>query len=403
MRILWVKVGGLCPLNTGGRLRSFHTIADLSRRHRLYVLTTYGPGEDPKELPARLPHCERILSVPYSSPKHGTGRFAISLARSWLSALPLDMWKYRIPALRGEVEHLLASEHIDVCVADFLYAAANVPLGGSTPVVLFEHNVEHMIWKRLSETETRPWRRPALEWEWRKMRRYEGKVCATAALTVAVSETDQAVLAAGAPGARVRTIPTGVDTNFFSPNGACERASSLVFTGSMDWYPNEDAILHFLDAVLPRIRQEIPETELTVVGRNPSRRLCAAAAEAGVRATGTVEDVRPYVADAAVYVVPLRIGGGTRLKIFEALAMGKPVVATTVGAEGLPLLTGKHFLRADDPGEFARAVVALIRDPARRRALGQAGRRLIEEQYTWAHVAREFELRCEEAVRNHAS
>jgi glycosyltransferase involved in cell wall biosynthesis len=402
MRILWVKVGGLWPLNTGGRLRTFHTISELSRRHRVHVLTTHGPSDEPDGLVARLPHCERVLSVPHRIPKQGSAQFAISLAQSWLSPLPIDVWKCRVPALRREVERLLATGGIDVCVADFLAATPNIPFGGPVPVVLFEHNVEHMIWKRLSENASQVWRRVILECEWRKMRRYEARTCSKADLTVAVSEIDRALLAANVPHARIRSIPTGVDTTFFTPNGSCEQPESLVFTGSMDWFPNEDAILHFMDAILPRIREEIPRVALTVVGRSPTPRLRAAAAGAGVKVTGTVDDIRPHVAEAAVYVVPLRIGGGTRLKIFEALAMGKAVVATTVGAEGLPLIPGDHFLQADDPAEFARAVVSLLRDPVQRRSLGAAGRRLIEERYSWSHVAREFEERCEEALTNHA-
>ncbi len=402
MRILWVKIGGLWPLNTGGRLRTFHTVSELSRRHRVHLMTTHGPGDDPDELVARLPHCERVLSVPHRIPKQGTAQFAISLAQSWISSLPIDIWKCRVPALRREVERLLTAGGIDVCVADFLAATPNVPFRGPVPVVLFEHNIEYMIWKRLSENASQVWRRVILDCEWRKMRRYEARACAKADLTVAVSEVDRALLAANAPGARIRPIPTGVDTTFFTPNGSGELSGSLVFTGSMDWFPNEDAILHFMDAILPRIRQEIPHVSLTVVGRSPTPRLRIAAAGAGVNVTGTVDDVRPHVAEAAVYVVPLRIGGGTRLKIFEALAMGKAVVATTVGAEGLPLIPGEHFLQADDPAGFARAVVSLLQDPAQRRSLGAAGRRLIEERYSWSHVAREFERRCEEAITNHA-
>ena len=161
-------------------------------------------------------------------------------------------------------------------------------------------------------------------------------------------------------------------------------------------------VLYFIEAILSEIRHEVPDVSLVVVGRNPTPRLRTAAEKAGVRVTGTVDDVRPYLAEAAVCVVPLRVGGGTRLKIFEAIAMGKAVVATTVGAEGLPLVSGKHFLQADDPTDFTRAVVALLRDPVRRRALGTAGRRLVEERYTWAQVTREFEARCEEVVFNYA-
>jgi polysaccharide biosynthesis protein PslH len=138
------------------------------------------------------------------------------------------------------------------------------------------------------------------------------------------------------------------------------------------------------------------------VGRNPTERLKLAAAAAGVTVTGTVDDVRPHVARAAVYVVPLRVGGGTRLKIFEALAMGKAVVATGVGAEGLPVVPGEHYVRAENPDEFAGAIVRLVKDPARRRALGEAGRRLVEERFSWGQVGRQFERHCEEIASSHA-
>jgi glycosyltransferase involved in cell wall biosynthesis len=294
------------------------------------------------------------------------------------------------------------SAGVDVCVADFLVAAANVPVGGVTPTLLFEHNVEYMIWKRLHAVETRAWRRALLAAEWRRMRRYEARACRQARLTVAVSEADRALLAASAPGADIRAIPTGVDAAYFHPNGTAEKPARLVFTGSMDWYPNEDAIIHFMEAILPRLRRRIPGLTIAVVGRNPSERLKALGAAKGVQITGTVDDVRPYVAEAAVYVVPLRIGGGTRLKIFEALAMGKAVVSTSVGAEGLPMTPGQHFLQADSPEDFAKAVLALLEDVPRRRAIGEAGRRLVEARYSWAQVGREFERLCEEVASPHA-
>jgi glycosyltransferase involved in cell wall biosynthesis len=397
MRILWVKVGGLWPLNLGGRLRSFNIISEISQRHAVSVLTTHGPGDDPHELRARLPRCERVVSFPYASAKRGTTRFAVALARSWFSPLPVDLWKCRLPALRQEATRLLAARDFDLCVADFLFAAANLPFPWPVPVILFEHNVEHMIWKRLSRMAP-PWQRALLELEYLKVRRFEASACARAKLTIAVSDADRALLTSLAPRAAVCAIPTGVDTVYFTPNGAPETRPRLVFTGSMDWYPNEDAIRYFVGAILPSIRREIPEATLTIVGRNPSARLRAVASEAGAEVTGTVDDVRPYISEAAIYVVPLRVGGGTRLKIFEALAMGKAVVSTPVGAEGLPLVSGEHFLQADTPSEFAGAVVSLLRDPGRRKALGDAGRRLVAERYSWGYVAREFEARCEEAL-----
>jgi glycosyltransferase involved in cell wall biosynthesis len=398
MRVLWVKPGGLWPLDTGGRLRSFHTVAELSRRHRVVLLTTHGPDDDPQELAARLPQCARVASFPHRPPKHGSLRLPAALVGSWFSELPVDLWKWRVPRLRAEAARLIDNGDVDLCVADFLAAVPNVPLAGRVPVVLFEHNVEHVIWKRLAAVEPRRWRRPLLEIEWRKMRRFEASACARADLTLAVSEEDRALLARTAPEATVRAIPTGVDTSSFVPNGHAESPTGLVFTGSMDWYPNEDGILHFVDAILPLIRRQVPAAALTVVGRSPSLRLRQAAAGAGVGVTGRVDDIRPYVAEGAVYVVPLRVGGGTRLKILEALAMGKAVVSTTVGAEGLPLVPGEHFVAADEPADFARAVVSLLQDPRRRQALGAAGRRLVEERHSWAQVASQFEARCREVA-----
>jgi len=402
MRILWVKVGGLWPLNTGGRLRSFHILSELSRRHEVSLLTTHGADDDPEGLARQLPRCRQVTSLPHAVPKRNTAAFGIALLRSWPSALPIDLWRWRVPELRKKVGALASSSAVDVCVADFLSSTVNVPLDGSVPTILFEHNVEHMIWKRLSDVENRAWRRALLEIEWWKLRRYEARACRRASITVTVSEADRQMLAERAPGAFVRSIPTGVDLSFFARNGTHEARASLVFTGSMDWHPNEDAALHFASAILPEIRRHVPDVEVTIVGRKPTSRFRAVMSEAGVRVTGTVDDVRPYVAEATVCVVPLRVGGGTRLKIFEALAMGKAIVSTTVGAEGLPIVSGEHYLRADEPSEFARAVVTLLRDPVRRAALGTAGQRLVAERYSWEQVAKEFEARCEEAMATHA-
>jgi glycosyltransferase involved in cell wall biosynthesis len=315
----------------------------------------------------------------------------------------VDLWKWRVREVRDLVKGLVDDHTADVCVSDFLFAAANVPLKGRVPVVLFEHNVEYLIWQRLSTLESKPWRRALFELEWRKLRRQERAICRQADLTIAVSNEDRDRLAALAPDARVTSIPTGVDTNYFSPATTPEIPGRLVFTGSMDWQPNEDAVTYFADAILPRIRQAVPTVSFAIVGRCPSARVKALAERAGILVTGTVDDVRPSIAKAAVYVVPLRAGGGTRLKIFEALAMQKPVVSTTVGAEGLALTPGQEFVAADDADTFADEVILLLNDPARRRRLGRAGRDLVETHYSWPHIAHAFETACEEAVASYES
>jgi len=402
MRILWVKMGGLWPATTGGRVRSLNTISELARSHQVTVITTHGQGDDPDGLKQQLAHCERVISVPYAVPKRGSAAFAASVAGSWFSHYPVDLWKWRVRDVRREVRAALGKLNTDLVVADFLFAAVNVGMTGDVPVLLFEHNVEYLIWQRLAHLESNPWKRALFEMEWRKVRACEADACRRADLTIAVSDDDKERLAELGAGIRAASIPTGVDTEYFKPCGAAEVPARLVFSGSMDWHPNEDAVCYFVDTILPRIRAEAPAASFTIVGRNPSARVRELAAQSGVIVTGTIDDVRPSIGEASVYVVPLRAGSGTRIKIFEALAMGKAVVSTTVGAEGLALESGRHFLAADTPHDFATAVIRLLRDPARRQALGDEGRALVEANYSWAMVARQFEEHCEKVIAEHA-
>jgi glycosyltransferase involved in cell wall biosynthesis len=389
MRLVWIKVGGLWPLNTGGRLRTFQILSELSAAHDVALLTTHAPGEDPDGLANGLGRTVRILSLPYAVAKQGSRRFAAALARSWLSRDPVDLRRWRVPGARRVVREWLDAEPWDVMVADFMVAAANLPRGGP-PVVYFAHNVEHQIWRRLATVERGRLRRLALELEWRKMRRREAAMLRAAAVTVAVSEADRQTLLDLVPDARIEVVPTGVDTTFFRPAGAAVVPRRLVFSGSMDWYPNEDAILDFGARIWPRLRAAHHDISMTVVGRNPGPRIIDLGARSGITVTGTVDDVRPYLDEAEIAVVPLRAGGGTRLKIFEALAMRKPVVSTTIGAEGLGLVDGRHFVAADGPAAFAAAIDRLFGDPRAREALGEAGRALVEADFGWPQVARHF-------------
>ncbi len=375
-------------------MRSLQIVSALSSLHRVTLVTTHGPGDDPGGLARRLPDCHQVISLPYDVPKRESATFPFALMRSWCSSYPVDLWKWRVPAVADYVRSLVESHQVDLIVSDFLFAFANVPTDTGAPVILFEHNVEYLIWKRLSEIESNPVKRALFEIEWRKVRTKEAEACRRAGLTIAVSEEDCGRLRRLAPDIECAAIPTGVDTSYFQPAGRSEIAGRLVFSGSMDWHPNEDAVTYFGESILPRIRDQVPHASFAIVGRNPSSRLRDHAARLGMIVSGTVEDVRPWLDEAEVYVVPLRAGSGTRMKIFEALAMGKPVVSTTVGAEGLALIDGKEFVAADSPQNFADAVVALLRDGARRRALGEAGRSLVIERYSWPHVAREFERLC---------
>ena len=219
---------------------------------------------------------------------------------------------------------------------------------------------------------------------------YEGRTLARFDGVLAVSDADRQTFAALYPDAirqPVHVVPTGVDTDYFAPAPSDPASRTIVFTGSMDWLPNEDSMQFFCRDILPRIRAAEPDVRLSIVGRAPTPAVKRLAEDGGVHVTGSVDDVRPYIREAAIYIVPLRIGGGTRLKIFEAMAMGKAVVSTTVGAEGLPVTDGEHVILADQPETFAAAVVGLLRDPDRRAHIAAAARRLVVEQYDWSAVA----------------
>ncbi len=260
------------------------------------------------------------------------------------------------------------------------------------PFILFDdHNCEYLLQKRAFLTDlAHPlrWHGAAYSLvQWRRLCRYEAQVCRRADHVLAVSEADAAALQTLVPGLAPTILPNGIDVSIYHPDlppapGMGEAA--LVFTGTMDFRPNVDAVIWFARQVLPRIRQVVPEAHFWVVGQRPHRRLDPLRGEPAVTLTGWVKDVQPYIAGAAVYVVPLRVGGGTRLKILEAMAMERAIVATRLGAEGFPVTHGRELLLADNPDGFAQAVVSLLRDPARRAELGRAARAFVQTHYDWS-------------------
>jgi glycosyltransferase involved in cell wall biosynthesis len=259
------------------------------------------------------------------------------------------------------------------------------------PLVVFDNlNCEYLLQQRAFLTDLRaPARWPGAAYsfvQWRRLRRYEAQVCRRADRVIAVSDADAAVLHKLVQGLDVTVVPNGVDTRTYTPPLSHSSIPNLVFTGTMDFRPNVDAVLWFTRKVLPQVQAEAPGLHFFVVGQRPHRRLDRLRDDPAITLTGWVEDTRPYIAAAAVYVAPLRIGGGTRLKLLEAMAMSKPVVATRLGAEGYPVTDGRELLLADTPADFAAAIVALLRAPERRAELGQAARTFVEQRYDWQAI-----------------
>jgi sugar transferase (PEP-CTERM/EpsH1 system associated) len=394
MRILWLNAGLLLPLDKGGKLRTWHVMRHLARRHTITYLSFADPAQTENDRQGMREVCDRLETVPRTDAQKGTAGFYLDAARYLVTPLPYAVAKYRSDAYAAGLNTLLAENDFDVVVCDFLPPAANLPSPIRVPSVLFTHNVEAEIWRRHVETAANPVSQALLRQQWRRMLRFEGETLSRFDHVLAVSQADADTFARLYPGALdgpVQVVKTGVDTSYFAPRPDAVRRAHLVFTGSMDWLPNEDAMAYFARDILPLIRASEPDVTVSIVGRAPTPAVRRLADDAAIEVTGRVDDVRPHVAAGDVYVVPLRIGGGTRLKIFEAMAMGKAVVSTTIGAEGLPVAQGKNIVIADQPAEFARAVVRLVRDQAARQQIEAAARRLVVDHYDWSAVANDFE------------
>ena len=394
MQILWLKTELLHPLDKGGRIRTYNMLRELARGHRITYLTLDEDGSD-EAITRASEYCAELVRIPVRTPAKGSISFYRDVLRNLASSLPYAIWKYRSSAMRATIEDLVRRRRVDVIVCDFLAPAVNVPEKLTAPTVLFEHNVEAQIWARRAALATNALEKRYLDGQWARMHRFERAQCRRFDHVVAVSPDDADYIAREYSARHVSEIPTGVDTTFFRPSkGRTPEPNHLVFIGSMDWSPNEDAMSWFIREILPRVRSAVPGVTLSIVGRNPTPSLLAFTEQHGVHVTGTVADVRPYLERAAVNIVPLRIGGGTRLKIFEAMAMENAVVSTTIGAEGLPISDNEHLLIADAPESFSDAILRLLRDPAEAARLSRNAATLVRTQFSWDRVASVFAQAC---------
>jgi sugar transferase (PEP-CTERM/EpsH1 system associated) len=392
MNILWIKTELLHPIDKGGRIRTYQMLRALRAEHRITYLTLDNGRAAPDAAERALEYCHELIRIPFREAPRRSPRFWTELLGNVFSPLPYAISKYRSTAMTQAIMRATTEQPFDVAVCDFLAPSQNVPDGLPCRTVLFQHNVEAAIWKRHVEVQRNAVSKAYFREQRRRMERFERRECRRFDRVVAVSRADADTLRRDYGLANVPDVPTGVDTDFFRPSGSVTvRPRSMAFTGAMDWMPNEDGIVWFVDEVLPRIHERVPDASLTVVGRNPPPPVRALAARDNrIRVTGTVPDVRPYMEEAPVFVVPLRVGGGTRLKIFEALAMERALVSTTVGAEGLPLDEGRHAVIADTASAFADAVASLLMDPDRAAALGRAGAAYVREHFGWNRAVDEF-------------
>lgn len=394
MRILWVKTSPLHPLTRGGDLRTFQLLRELHQRHEI---TFAGMTADAGQFEgAKQSHIYSTRSLwthePKCSLEAGRLRFAAGAAANLFSNAPYAVQRFTSKRWRDQISLLLEEYPFDLVLCDFLFPAASLPWSKKRPRqpwVLFQHNVECMIWKRRA-AERRGIPGMYFTNQWQRMEKYERDTCQQfdAVLTVSEEDTQTSRDLHGLENLAGH-VPTGVDVEFFSvPPRQTASVPTVVFMGSMDWHANVDAVLHFATEIWPLVVSRLPEARFVVVGRDPPLEIRnLATTTKNIEVTGTVKDVRPFLRSAHAMVVPLRIGGGTRLKIFEAMAAEVPVVSTSVGAEGLPLENGRHFLRADTPSEFGEAVIAILNSQEIGIQLAKNARTEIAEQNSWRQAA----------------
>ena len=400
VRILWLKTELLHPVDKGGKIRSYNMLKELKRNCHITYLTLDDGTADTNARELSSEYCDELVCIPHQHREKFTTGFYVELMLNLASDLPYAIKKYESSAMREEIKKRVADKRFDVLVCDFLAPAANVPQDINCPRVLFQHNVEAMIWKRHYEVQKSAPKKAYLFRQWQKMQVFEAKMCPQFDCVVAVSCEDREMMEKEYGVENIYDVPTGVDTAFFRPSGQrALKPHNLVFTGSMDWLPNEDAIRYFTEEIMPRIKQAVPGVTLTVVGRDPYPSLVELSKrDPSVIVTGRVEDVRPFMEEAAVYIVPLRIGGGTRLKIYEAMAMEKAIVSTTIGAEGLPVTEGEEIVLADTPESFADAVVRLLQQDSLASNIGKRAAARVRAEFGWDKVAESFATICERAI-----
>jgi polysaccharide biosynthesis protein PslH len=389
MKILWVKPGKLLPLDTGGKLRTYNILRQLDSGHELTYLSYYGGARDEQYERDIVDHLPGTVSMHTAAPDTTPAERYLDYVRRLPSRAPYAVSKFTAREVRQTVSEWIQQQKFDVAVCDFLSSALNFPDHLATPSALFQHNVETVLWKRKAEFEVKAADRIVSKIEYAKMLRFEPAQVRRFHHVIAVSEADRQAMSGMVDPSHISVVPTGVDLSKYQYDAELQPSGLLVvYTGSMDWEANIDGVEFFCREIWPLVLQKVSGARFRIVGRDPHPRVKNLASDS-VEVTGTVPSIVPHLREAAVFVVPLRIGGGTRIKIYEGMATGKATVSTSVGAEGLDVEHGRDILLEDDPKAFAEAIVTLLKDPGMRRRY-EAAAAATARKYDWSVIAQKF-------------
>ena len=389
MRILFLSPTVPFPLTDGGRIRVFNLLKQIATKNDVTLLALETQPTDAEGV-AQLQQLGVQVHLVPNAPTLPPVSLDM-LFKAFLRRQPITVARYDLPAYRQKFEELITTGTFDLVHYE-MFHTAQFHTEAHLPSVLSQQNVDSEIWRRLCGETANPFYKFAYWTQQLAFQRYERVLSPKFDAVTCTSDIDAIVFQRHCAEDVIEIIPNGVDVTHYQPNVSSEAPAHLIYIGSMDWYPNEDAVGFFADEVLPRIQESIPDVRFSIVGGNPSARVQKLAERKGVIVTGRVPEIKPYFAEATVFVVPLRIGSGTRLKILEALAMGKAIVSTSVGAEGLDLKDREEIFIADEPTVFADAVTRLLTDASLRRRIGEHGRARVERDYDWRSIGEKLHI-----------
>jgi sugar transferase (PEP-CTERM/EpsH1 system associated) len=358
----------------------FHLLRRIAKKYRVTLLSFLEDEQERKHLPELESYCETVIAMPRTPPVR------------WQPFAYEPFKEFLTPEMQDALRRCLESRKYDLLHFEYTQMAEYADRTLGIPSLLTKHEVDFAAWRRRAQVETHPLRK--LRWFYNYLQVLDREVSLSRKVDAAicVTEPDRMELLRYCTEAPVHVVNTGVDLEYFKPGAEAKRSNRMIFVGAFQHEPNIDAMTYFCRQVLPRIRKEMAEAELIIVGSNPPDTVRALEKIHGVQVTGAVPDIRPFMQEAAVYVVPLRLGVGIRGKILEAWAMALPVVATSVAGAGLRHTHGENLLIADSAGEFANCTLRLLKDPALQTSMGAAGRRTAEEFYGWDALAAQLDI-----------
>ena len=372
------------PLNTGKRIRTFNLINVLKNYHQISYLA-YGNIESESYQFMKDQGFNPVYAEPPDRRQSGIN-FYLKLLANLTSPLPYIVTSHYTNHFQNKLDSLINSNKIDLIICEWTPYAIFLQNLKNVKSLISAHNIESSIWKRYEENEKNCLKRKYISIQRKKVEEFENKAFHWSSGATAVTKNEAETITAMNPPYSIEVIDNGVDTSYFKKSTSAKSSNELVFTGSMDWRPNQDAVIYFAKEIYPLVKNKCSDIKFTIVGRKPPEKVIELGHIEGITVTGTVDDVRPYIDRANLYIVPLRIGGGSRLKILEAMSMEKAVISTSIGAEGLNVTDNENIILKNTPTEFADCIIDLLQNNELRVKLESEGRKLVEKEYDWQQL-----------------